>query len=95
MSKQSLNVLPTKQNTVISEEQVAKIEPIFARPNQIAKIYAISPSTVNTYIKEIEASNNFGDIVKRPSPSICIVEIKGFKSFLEARQKKSFQKISK
>lgn len=95
MSNQSLNVVPNRQNTIISDEQVVKQEALFARPNQIAKIYAISPSTVHAYIKEAEASNDFEYIVKRPSPSICIVEIKGFKSFLEARQKKSFQKISK
>ncbi|CEF18817.1 Uncharacterized protein SXYL_01433 [Staphylococcus xylosus] len=93
MSNKTLNAVPNRQNTIISDEQVANIEPIFARPNQIAKIYAISPSTVNSYIKEIEASNDFSYLIKRPSPSICIVEIKGFKSFLEARQKKSFQKI--
>lgn len=94
MSK-ALNIVPTRENTVISDEQVSKIEPIYARVAQLSKIYALSQSTVNKYVKEAEASNDFEYIVKRPSPSICIVEIKGFKSFLEARQKKSFQKISK
>lgn len=95
MTNQVLNIVPTKQNTVISDNQVAKIKPIYARCSQLAKIYALSQSTVNKYVKEAEASNDFKYIVKRPSPSICIVEIKGFKSFLEARQKKSFRKINK
>ncbi|MCD8845837.1 hypothetical protein [Mammaliicoccus sciuri] len=94
MSK-TLNVVPSRTNTVISDKQVAVIEPIFARPSQIAKIYAISPSTISNYIKEIEASNDFSYLVKRPSPSIVIVEIKGFKDFLTARQKKNFHKINR
>ncbi|WP_426428643.1 helix-turn-helix domain-containing protein [Staphylococcus equorum] len=95
MSNQILNIVPTRDNTVISDEQVVKQEALFARPNQIAKIYAISPSTVQTYIKEIEANKDFAYLVKRPGPGIVILEIKGFESFLEFRQKKSFQKISK
>lgn len=94
MSK-TLNVIPSRTNTVISDKQVVVIEPIFARPNQLAKIYDISPSTISNYIKEIEASNDFSYLVKRPSPSIVIVEIKGFKDFLTARQKKNFHKINR
>ncbi|KDE96215.1 MULTISPECIES: hypothetical protein [Staphylococcus] len=92
---QTINIVPHRDNTIISDKQVPTIEPIYARVAQLSKIYALSQSTVNKYVKEAEASNDFEYIVKRPSPSICIVEIKGFKSFLEARQKKSFQKISK
>lgn len=95
MTNQVLNIVPTKQNTVISDNQVAKIKPIYARCSQLAKIYALSQSTVNKYVKEAEKSNDFSQIVKRPSPSILIIHIKGFGDFIEARQKKSFQKISK
>ncbi|PTJ81246.1 hypothetical protein BU055_11450 [Staphylococcus succinus] len=95
MNNQTLNVVPNKQNTIISDEQVVKIEPIYARPKQISKIYSLSPSTVNSYIKQAEQMQDFMDIVKRPSPSIVVVHIKGFESFLEFRQKKSYQKISK
>lgn len=95
MSNKTLNAVPNRQNTIISNEQVAKIEPIYARCSQLAKIYALSQSTVNKYVKEAEESKDFTHIVKRPSPSILIVEIDGFRNFLDARQKKSFQKISK
>lgn len=95
MSNQALNIVPTGENTVISDEQVAKINPIYARCSQLAKIYALSESTVNKYVKEAEKSKGFSQIVKRPSPSILIIHIKGFGDFIEARQKKSFQKIIK
>lgn len=95
MSNQTLNIVPSRDNTVISDKQVAKIEPLFARCNQLAKIYALSPSTVGKYVKEAELSKEFQNIVYRPSPSILIVDINGFKEFLSAREKKSFQKISK
>ncbi|QDW94016.1 hypothetical protein [Staphylococcus caprae] len=95
MNNKTLNAVPNRQNTIISNKQVASIEPIFARPTPLAKIFALSPSTTHKYIREAEESKDFSYIVKKPSPSIVIVEIEGFKSFLEARQKKSFQKINK
>lgn len=94
MNNKTLNAVPNRQNTIISDEQVVKIEPIYARVGQLSKIYALSQSTVNKYVKEAEKSKNFSQIVKRPSPSILVVNIKGFSDFLDARQKKSFQKIS-
>lgn len=94
MSK-AVNIVPTRENTVISHEQVSKIEPIYARVAQLSKIYALSQSTVIKYVKEAEKSKDFSQIVKRPSPSILIIHIKGFGDFIEARQKKSFRKINK
>lgn len=93
MSK-ALNIVPTRENTVISDKQIARIEPIYARPVPLSKIFALSPSTTHKYIREAEESKDFSYIVKKPSPSIVIVEIKGFNDFLTARQKKSFRKIN-
>ncbi|MEX6014341.1 helix-turn-helix domain-containing protein [Mammaliicoccus sciuri] len=90
----SLNVVPSRNNTVISEEQVPKISPIFARVKQLSGIFALSPSTVSKYVKEAEESTDFRHIVYRPSPSILVIEIEGFRDFLQARQKKAFHKIN-
>ncbi|MDK9870813.1 hypothetical protein ACP3TN_04980 [Staphylococcus sp. IPLA37011] len=94
MNNQALNIVPTRENTVISDEQVAIIEPKFARPKPLAHIYGLSPSTTNKYIREAEENKHYQHIVFRPSPWIIIVDIKGFKNFLEFRQKRSFSKIS-
>ncbi|MEJ7457328.1 hypothetical protein [Staphylococcus saprophyticus] len=94
MSNQALNIVPTRENTVISDEQVAKIKPIFARVPQLSTLFALSESTVTRYVREAEESKYFSYIVKRPSPSILIIEIDGFRNFLDARQKRSFSKIS-
>lgn len=85
-----LEIVPNKQNTIVKDEQVPTLEPIFARPKQIAKLYAISESTVHRYIDEIESNAAYSNIVIRPAPSVVIIHIKEFRRFLGERQKMAF-----
>lgn len=80
--------IPTRQNTVTSDEQI-KVELIYAKVPQLAKLCGMSKSTIYRILDRWEDEpNGIDDMYVSVSSTLKVVEIEKFKTYLRIINKK-------
>lgn len=77
---------PTKINTFIGEEKF--VEQVYAKPNQLHKLFGIGRSTVYKLLKEYDEDNKgVKELYVSLSATLTLVDIQKFKQYLNRRHK--------
>lgn len=80
--------IPTKVNTITSDEQI-RVEAIYAKVPQLAKLCGLSKSTIYRILDRWEDEpNGIEDMFVSISATLKVVEIEKFKSYLRTINKK-------
>ncbi|WP_239749982.1 helix-turn-helix domain-containing protein [Mammaliicoccus sp. H-M34] len=84
----NITEIPTRQNTVTSDEQI-KVEAIYAKVPQLAKLCGMSKSTIYRILDRWEDEpNGIDDMYVSVSATLKVVEIEKFKTYLRIINKK-------
>ncbi|WP_204207269.1 helix-turn-helix domain-containing protein [Mammaliicoccus sciuri] len=77
---------PNETNTLIGREKF--VEQVYAKPNQLHKLFGIGRSTVYKLLKEYDEDNKgVKELYVSLSATLTLVDIQKFKQYLNRRHK--------
>lgn len=84
----NVKTIPTKENTVINEEQII-FKPLYAKAPFLAKMFGMSRSTVDRILKRWEKEpNGIDEMYISLSETLKLVDIEQFRGYLKTLNKK-------
>ncbi|WP_239727998.1 MULTISPECIES: helix-turn-helix domain-containing protein [unclassified Mammaliicoccus] len=84
----NVKTIPTKENTVINEEQII-FKPLYAKAPILANMFGMSRSTVDRILKRWEKEpNGIDEMYISISETLKLVDIEQFRGYLKTLNKK-------
>ncbi len=79
---------PTPVVTIMHEDEIKSVEPVYCKIAAVPKYLGVSRSTALRLIQDAEDTEEFNDIVVSLSPTLKLVRLKVLDKFIAARHKK-------